>query len=122
MKFASKYILAGLLPLLSLTGCKKFVQLADPIDQVASSEAFNTDANTATAIRGIYSKMNNAAGLGFAGGIQALMDASADGLKVQLASNSFYEYYTNTINSANTANKNLWNYFYYAIYSANAAI
>jgi len=122
MKFASKYLLAGLLPLLSLTGCKKFVQLDDPIDQVASSEAFNTDANTATAIRGIYSKMNNAAGLGFAGGIQALMDAGADGLKVQSATNQFYEFYTNTINSASTVNKNLWNYFYYVIYSANAAI
>jgi hypothetical protein len=122
MKFASKYILAGLLPLLSLTGCKKFVQLDDPIDQVASNEVFNTDANAATAIRGIYSKMTSAVGLGFAGGIQVQMDASADALKIQTATNSFYEYYTNTINSASTANKNLWNYFYYAIYSTNAAI
>ena len=122
MKFASKYILAGLLPLLSLTGCKKFVQLDDPIDQVASSEAFSTDANTATVIRGIYYKMTSGVGLGFSGGLQAMMDAGADGLKVQAATNSFYEFYTNTINSASTPNKNLWNYFYYAIYSANAAI
>jgi starch-binding outer membrane protein, SusD/RagB family len=122
MKFASKYILAGLLPVLSLVSCKKFVQVDDPIDQVASSEAFNSNANAATAIRGIYSKMNSATGLGFAGGIQALMDAGADGLKIQSATNQYYEFYTNLIGSANTANKNLWNYFYYAIYSANAAI
>ncbi|MFL5746638.1 MAG: RagB/SusD family nutrient uptake outer membrane protein [Niastella sp.] len=122
MKFALKYILAGLLPVLSLVSCKKFVQLDDPIDQVASSEAFNSDANAATAIRGIYSKMMSAVNLGLGGGIQVQMDASADGLKIQSSTNQFYEYYTNSIGSANTANKNLWNYFYYAIYSANAAI
>ena len=122
MTFASKYLLAGLLPLLSLAGCKKFVQIDDPIDQIASSEAFNSDANAASAIRGIYSKMMSAAGLGFAGGVQVLMDAGADGLKVQSATNQFYEFYINSIGAASTPNKNLWNYFYYTIYSANSAI
>ena len=122
MKFALKYILTGLLPVLSLVSCKKFVQVNDPIDQVASSEAFNTDANAATAIRGIYSKMMSALNAGFAGGIQIMMDASADALKVQVATNQFYEFYTNTIGSASTANKSNWNAFYYAIYSANLAI
>jgi hypothetical protein len=122
MTFASKYILAGLLPVLSLVSCKKFVQVDDPIDQVASSEAFNSDANAATAIRGIYSKMMSAVNLGLGGGVQVQLDASADGLKIQSATNQFYEFYTNSIGAANTANKNLWSYFYYNIYSANAAI
>ncbi|AEV97759.1 hypothetical protein A4D02_16055 [Niastella koreensis] len=122
MKFALTYIIAALLPVFCLIGCKKFVQVGDPIDQVASSEAFSTDANAATAIRGIYSKMTSAIGLGFAGGLQALMDASADGLKIQASTNIYWEFYTNAITSANDNNKTLWNYFYYAIYSANAAI
>lgn len=122
MTFATKYLLAALLPVLCLAGCKKFVQVDDPIDQVASSEAFSTDANAATAIRGLYSKMMSAVNLGLGGGLQVQMDASADGLKVQAATNQFFEFYTNSIGAANTANKNLWNYFYYNIYAANAAV
>ena len=122
MTFASKYLLAGLLPVLTLVSCKKFVQVDDPIDQVASSEAFSTDANAATAIRGIYSKMMTAPILGLGGGVQVQMDAGADVLKIQAATNQFWEFYTNSIGAANTTNKSLWNYFYYNIYSANAAI
>jgi len=122
MKFLSKYLLAGLLPVLSLVSCKKFVQVDDPIDQVSSSEAFSTDANAATAIRGIYSKMMSALNTGFAGGVQIVMDAGADGMKIQVSTNQFWEFYTNSIGAANAANKTLWNYYYYNIYSANAAI
>lgn len=122
MRLSSKYILAGLLPVMSLVSCKKFVQVDDPIDQVASAEAFDTDANAATAIRGLYSKMMSAANSGLGGAVQVTFDASADALKVQLATNQFYEFYTNTIGTANTANKNLWNYFYYNIYADNSAI
>lgn len=122
MRFSSKYILAGLLTVMSLASCKKFVQVDDPIDQVASAEAFDTDANAATAIRGLYSKTMSAANSGLGGAVQVTFDASADALKVQLSTNQFYEFYINTIGTANSANRSLWNYFYYNIYADNTAI
>jgi hypothetical protein len=126
MKIVSKYILPGLVYMLfiavGVTGCKKFVDVPAPVNQVPAEDVFTNDATAANAVRGLYSRTMAGANVGLGGGIQASLGVSADELLVRLSTNQFNEFYINNIAAASNANLNQWNHFYSNIYNSNAVL
>lgn len=117
------FIILNLLFLgLSLTGCKKLVDVGGPKTSLSSASMYEKDITAASVLTGIYSIMS-------ATGIQAtnlsgicyFTGLSSDELALINNSNQqFLFYYSNMLNSqdANT----FWNNIYPEIYVVNAAI
>lgn len=114
---------------LGFSGCKKFVEVPAPIDQMVSDAAFDNDAKAASAVRGLYSLLIghylgptpaiNAYGIH----LQTALGVSADEMELSTTSNSYNEFFINTITSTNTSNNlGLWGTMYNFIYNSNAVI
>ncbi len=117
-----------LLVCLSISGCKKFVQVDPPFDQLPTELVFESDAKAASVVRGLYGEMVGSTGiftstLGYSGAVQISMGVSADELAVSTPSNTFNEFYINSITSANGTNEgSIWGAIYNVIFNANAVI
>jgi len=108
-------------------GCKKLTQVPEPVNTVTTTEIFSSDATATSAIAGIYTDI--VSGSGFAGnnsrlsygngGTTIFGGMSADELH-QFGSISPYE--NNTLNAVSNNSTPFWNYPYYDLYIANAAI
>ncbi|WP_159451761.1 RagB/SusD family nutrient uptake outer membrane protein [Pedobacter africanus] len=133
MNLNKTYLQTGLLLLsclwLGFSGCKKFVEVPTPIDQMASDVAFDNDAKAASAVRGLYALLIghylgptpaiNAYGIH----LQTALGVSADEMELSTTSNSYHEFYINTINSTNSANNlGLWGTLYNFVFNSNAVI
>jgi starch-binding outer membrane protein, SusD/RagB family len=104
------------------SGCKKFVDVGQPKNQLISSEVFadSTDANSALA--GIYySAITNTLGLN-SGGMTLYPGLSSDELVPTGTSSSVVQFYANNILTNNNLNNGLWVGGYSFIYAANAII
>ena len=107
----------GLLFILPLVSCKKFVDISPPQTSVVTASVFNNDANATAALTGIYSKIESSSDL---------VDFSLENglLADELTNYSSYslqvEYYTNSMLSKDIANP--WYDAYNYIYQANAVI
>lgn len=112
----------------SISGCKKFVEVPSPIDQLPSDVVFDSDATAASAVMGLYGVMVGSTALftsthAYGGGVQIAMGLSADELMTSSVSNSFNEFYINSINPANSiSNLTIWSPIYNFIFNANAVI
>lgn len=113
---------------LTAFGCKKFVEVDDPIDQIPADLVFNTDAKAASVIRGLYGSMvgstaplftNNYA---FGGGVQITLGLSSDELNCN-SGNALNDFFTNAVSSSSGGNSSyLWGPMYNIIFNANSAI
>lgn len=113
---------------LTAFGCKKFVEVDDPIDQIPADLVFNTDAKAASAIRGLYGSMVGSTAplfttnFAFGGGVQITLGLSSDELNCN-SGNALNEFFTNTVSSSSGGNSNyLWGPMYNIIFDANSAI
>ncbi|HEY0176668.1 MAG TPA: RagB/SusD family nutrient uptake outer membrane protein [Pedobacter sp.] len=132
MKLNSNYkkitLLSALIICFTLSGCKKFVEVDDPIDQIPSDLVFNTDAKAASAVRGLYGEMVGSTApiftinYAFGGGVQLALGLSSDELNCN-SGNANYEFFSNSIasNSGNNSNY-LWGPMYNMIFNANSVI
>lgn len=124
------YIKTGLALALCITlsACKKFVEVPEPIDQISTEVVFQSDSKAASAVRGLYGEMVGSTGfftsvLAFSGGVQISMAVSADELTLSSSGNQFNEFYTNAISSSNGVNEgSIWGPIYNVIYNANSVI
>lgn len=105
-----------------ISGCKKLVEIAEPVNTLTTNETFNTVANANAAIAGIYEKMivGGPVYLRYASGMTTI-DAgmSADELNPFGTTNPFQ---TNTLVSNSGQTDGFWDGPYFSIYQANVAI
>jgi starch-binding outer membrane protein, SusD/RagB family len=112
---------AGLL----LGGCKKFVEIETPVNQVGSDQVFTSDASATGAVTAlyVYYYMYGSGSSPANSTIVALHNLGA------MAADDYYylggsydQYKSNTIPVSDGYNASLWTYAYGVIYEANAII
>lgn len=110
---------------LLLGGCKKFVDIGTPPNQVGSDAVFTTDASATGAVLALYSYYytygsGTSPASSFLTGINNLSAMAAD--DYYYLAGSFDQFKTNDIPVADGYNATLWTYGYSIIYEANAII
>lgn len=115
------YILSALL-LTTVCSCKKFVDVGDPKDQLATSVIFVNDATATASVVGIYSDMN-AFNYQFANVLTTFLGAmSADEFAYAATLANFDEFKNNSVLPGNQYADILWSQPYNFIYRANAIV
>jgi len=109
--------------LITVLGCKKFIDVSPPVTSLTDASVFTTDANAIAALTGLYSGMISSSDLSTGFISMSLLPAlSADELSLFATSNTTYApYYTNNLNSS--ANGDIyWNTAYPMLFTINSAI
>jgi len=110
---------------MTLTGCKKFVDVNAPVTSTNSGNAFTSDATAAAVLTGVYTKISSS---GFThGGLPSLSlfpSLSSDELELMSGSANMdlIAYYRNALSSSNTMSTDFWSNIYPVIYMVNAAM
>ncbi|SMC57253.1 RagB/SusD family nutrient uptake outer membrane protein [Pedobacter nyackensis] len=121
-KYSHRMIIGICIPimLLSITGCKKYLQIPAPANSISSQNIYSLDNTAIGVLSGIYVKMTINPHL------PAFTSCSAD--ELTLLNNSYSVAlnmaYANNLNSdaVGGGNYDFWSPFYNLIYVANAAI
>jgi len=112
--------------IMTLSSCKKFIEVDPPIDQVSSDKAFQDDATALSSVLGLYGNSNLIPTSGnlensLLGTVTALGGMAAD--DIYLSSQDYLDQFkTNTIPLSSNYVNNPWNYAYAVIFAANSAI
>lgn len=105
---------------LIISGCKKYLEVGPPEDQLSSAVVFKDDKTAIAATVGLYSSMN-AFNSSFANYLINFMPAmSADEFYYSLSSPAFDEFKNNNLTPSNSYIGNFWNPVYSYIYQTNA--
>jgi len=101
------------------SGCKKFLDIPLPVDQIAGSDAYSTDELTSGVLDGIYNRLqaplSGASGLGYNAGLYT------DELQnISTGNATAKAWYANSLNS--NYGGLWWDYFYQQIGVANTTI
>jgi hypothetical protein len=116
-----QYLVFVLLLILFNQGCRKFVDIEAPANQLVTGNVFSNDATAVSAVTGIYSTMMQ--DYGFASiAMTAYAGLSADELIDFSNSNDQSEFYFNSISQSNAVLKDFWGAIYQYIFAANAII
>jgi hypothetical protein len=109
--------------LISLTSCKKFVEIAPPSESITTSQVFADSADAAAAVAGIYSTVSYSSFPVFLNGsISIYTGLSADELLFFIPGPDDIGMTTNTIFSNNGNTSSFWQQGYTEIYLPNAII
>jgi hypothetical protein len=122
-KYSFRVCLSGLLFLLMLSGCQKFVQIPASPDSIISSQLFSDSVDAVAALTGIYiAVMKNSNSLNAGNGDMTLYPGmAADELNAPYPG-SDAEFINNNITLTNQAIEGIWSSSYNFIYEANACI
>ncbi len=105
----------------SLSGCKKFVDIGPPKTTLVSTNVFTNDVTATAALTSIYSQIINDSRIPYF--VSLVSGLSGDELTNYSTFPELIPFYTNSLSSTNgIVQSNLWNPFYNYIYQANAAI
>lgn len=110
--------------IISLAGCRSFVQVDPPTSGITSATAYATDKSAASVVTGIYAGLmsNTTAFTAGSSGIPYLMGLYADELQNYAATNlTRQQYYQNNLQNTVTTGP-FWNSIYDILYDCNAAI
>lgn len=108
--------------LLFFSGCKKYVAVPPPENQLISDVAFADESSANATMAGLYSNLNSY-NYQFANALGTAMPAmGADEYYYALSSANFNEFRDNNLTPGNTYVRNLWSPVYNFIYQANAII
>lgn len=122
MKKQSYILLVITAVAVSITGCKKFVDVGQPKNQLTSSEVFADSTDAAGVLAGIYySSISSPLAIN-SGGLTLYPGLSSDELVPTGSSISIVQFYADNVLTNNSQNYSLWLGGYNYIYSANACI
>lgn len=108
--------------ILLVGGCKKFVEVPPPQNQLVSEVTFQSESSANAAVAGLYSILNSY-NYQFANFIGNGMPAfGADEFYYALSSSGFNEFRDNNLTPGNSYVRNLWSPLYNYIYQANAIV
>jgi hypothetical protein len=113
------FMLVALYFMGALSGCRKYLEIDQPKDQITSEAVFDNAANTLAAVNGLYTyALKPANFLTYQGDF--LMGINADEFTYGL--DSYDGFMNNSIPPANYDLLNIWTVFYQVIYQANSII
>lgn len=109
-----------------LLGCKKIVHIGPPVNSITTTQVFKDSTNAASAIAGIYSKLNYSqfasSKPGFGNGVLTEYGGlSADELGI-IGATENAEYFSNILTAQTNGLNLIWDEPYNIIYAANACI
>ena len=112
-------IIAALLIAGALGGCRKYLEIDPPGDQITSGAVFDNATNTLAAVNGMYTfALKPASFLNYQGDF--LLGVTADEFTYGL--DTYDEFMKNSISPGNYDLLNTWKLFYQVIYQANSII
>lgn len=115
------HIIISAFCIISITGCKKLIDVPSPSTQLDASTVFETDASAQSALAGIYSKMMSGDFGLFSGGETFFTGLSSDELINQSDNADWLEFSRSNLTPSNNDIRQLWSNAYAIIYAANAA-
>ncbi len=120
----SKYFcVAAICCMLTITGCKKLVQVDGPDDSINSTEVFSNDSLAQAAVSGLYIKIMSNSKFLLNGGMSLFPSLSSDELVRNMVFIFEDQFTGNNLNSNNTLiNSNLWKAAYAYIYQCNICV
>lgn len=135
---AIKYSIKGLavlalIVLTILTGCKKLIEIDDPIDTITTGRVFSTSEQAQSAMAGVYTKLINGttSGIsfgdkGFAMGAVNIFTAfsSDEYVYSRVETTPYYNFYTNKLTKEvnSSVSAVIWSSAYDCIYGCNAIL
>lgn len=113
-----------LLLLLSLTSCKKLVDISSPPDQLTDDNVYNNDGSAIGVLTGIYTNMSNQGIFTGNASISLLAGLSADELTLydDVTSKMHIGYYENALTMSPAIGSEFWGPLYNYVYRCNAAL
>lgn len=117
-----KQPLLHILILISVSGCRKYLEVPPPVNSISTASVFQSDITAAGALNNVYDQLNGNAifdggGVGFTTGMYG------DELKNQLFIVDLYQgLYGDAVNSSTSFVTSLWSTFYSRLYAVNLAI
>ncbi|MGZ3821414.1 MAG: RagB/SusD family nutrient uptake outer membrane protein [Mucilaginibacter sp.] len=122
MKKLIKIIIAAVAVCTVATGCKKFVDVGQPKNQLVSAEVFADSTDASASLLGIYiACMNSSIGLN-SGGLTLYPGLSSDELAPTGSNPSIIQFYADNVLTNNNLNNGLWVAGYNYIYATNACL
>jgi hypothetical protein len=120
LNFRKCFYIVGMWCVLIISGCKKLVQIDEPIDSLTTSAVFSNDSLAQAAITGLYIKIMNSPKTILNGGMSLFPALSADEL-VRTSTSNFEDQFTNNsiLSSNQFDNVYLWKAAYTYIYQCN---
>jgi hypothetical protein len=106
--------------ILAAAGCKKFLDIPLPVDQVAGSGAYSNDYAAAAVLNNILGEITNSTSLTGNTGFPAKSGLYTDELQNASTSADLIAVYTNAVQSGNTGT--IWTYLYNELYAINLAV
>jgi hypothetical protein len=104
----------------TLTQCKKLVEIPAPETEIVRSEIFEDSGTALSALSGVYNKLVNSAAFG--GNLSITMGVYADELTAYQSAPTLLPYYSNQLVATDPAVSGLWGGCYNMIYAVNAVI
>lgn len=118
----------GLLLIMAVTltlGCKKFIEIDPPKDQIVNDKVYASDETASAAIRGIYAQMMTATGFasGYTNSVTLLAGRSGDDFTNFNGTVNYQQFANHTLSPDNTnLRAGLWTEPYKYIYFANLVL
>lgn len=124
---------AVIIAITALTGCKKLIDIDDPIDTITTGRVFSNNEQAQSAMSGVYTKLINGttvnssyADRGFAmGAVSVFASLSADDYSYsRVEHSSYYNLYTNKLNKEINSSVSyvIWSSAFDCIYGCNAIL
>jgi hypothetical protein len=116
-----KIILVAIISI-NFGGCKKYLEVNPPIDQVVGQEIYKSNSTAASVLTGIYTDMSEGSIFSGSGGISLRTGLSADELTNTTDDSNILNYlYLNSLTN-NGQDLNFWRDLYAYIFRVNSAI
>lgn len=110
-----------LMMLCIVAGCKKFVQVEIPPNQLVANNVFDSDQTAIAAFAGIYSEMSNL-GYGLDAEVPIALSLGSDELKYAGTVDRYIQFEINNIQTDNLTVTDAWTRIYKTIYNVNSAL
>jgi starch-binding outer membrane protein, SusD/RagB family len=106
-----------------VSGCKKFVEIDEPIDKITTTNVFSNDQSATSAVLGVYSQMMTTLPYIVSGGTTINAGMSADELTFTGTTADALSINSNTIVPTNgVMSLDLWQRAYFHVYHVNACL
>jgi hypothetical protein len=113
-------LIVCLIAMIPVAGCKKFLDLPLPVDQVAGAGAYSNDYAVSAVLNSILGEVANGSPLSGNTGFPARSGLYTDELQNASTLAEYVAFYTNAVQSAHTGN--VWSYLYFQLYAINLAV
>lgn len=110
-----------LIMLCIVCGCKKFVKVDIPPNQLIAANVFDSDQTAIAAFSGIYSEMSNL-GYGLDAEVPIALSLASDELKYAGNLDRYIQFEINAVLADNVTVTDAWTRIYKTIYNVNAAL